>query len=150
MLRVVLDTNIFVSSLLVKEGLPAQVLDAWRDRKFLLATSPTLVSEIQSTLDYPRIRRKYAITDEDVEQLVILLERDALLVSGDADVAGAIPEDPTDEMVLACAVDTQADVIVSGDRHLLDMDSYRSIPILTVRQFLERLETDSPESTAAN
>ncbi|MDY7075576.1 MAG: PIN domain-containing protein, partial [Chloroflexota bacterium] len=91
-------------------------------------------------------RRKYAITDEDVEQLVTLLERDALLVSGDADVAGTIPEDPTDEMVLACAVDAQADVIVSGDRRLLDMDSYRSIPILTARQFLERLETDSPGS----
>ncbi|HDQ73082.1 MAG TPA: putative toxin-antitoxin system toxin component, PIN family [Chloroflexi bacterium] len=150
MLKVVLDTNIFVSSLLVKAGLPAQILDAWRERRYLLIVSPAIIAETRATLDYPRIRRKYAITDEDVEQLVTLLERDALLVPGDADVAGAIPEDPADEMVLACAVDAQADVIVSGDRHLLDTDSYRSIPILTVRQFLERLETDSPESTAAN
>jgi len=55
-LWVVLNTNVFVSSLLFKEALPAQVLDVWRERKFLLATSPTLVSEIQSTLNYPRIR----------------------------------------------------------------------------------------------
>ncbi len=150
MLKVVLDTNVFVSSLLVKAGLPAQILDAWRERRYLLIVSPAIIAEIRATLSYPRIRRKYAITDEDVEQLVTLLERDALLVSGDADVAGAIPEDPADEMVLACAVDAQADVIVSGDRHLLNMDSYQSIPILTVRQFLERLETDSSESTAAN
>ena len=150
MLKVVLDTNVFVSSLLVKAGLPAQILDAWRERRYLLIVSPAIIAEIRATLSYPRIRRKYAITDEDVEQLVTLLERDALLVSGDADVAGATPEDPADEMVLACAVDAQADVIVSGDRHLLDLGSYRSIPILTVRQFLKRLETDSSESTAAN
>ncbi len=150
MLKVVLDTNVFVSSLLVKAGLPARVLDIWRERRYLLIVSPAIIAEIRTTLSYPRIRRKYAITDEDVEQLVTLLQRDALLVSGDADVAGAIPEDPADETVLACAVDAQADVIVSGDRHLLDLGSYRSIPILTVRQFLERLETDSPESTVAN
>ncbi len=150
MLKVVLDTNVFVSSLLVKAGLPAQILDAWCERRYLLIVSPAIIAEIRATLDYPRIRRKYAITDEDVEQLVTLLERDALLVLDDADAAGAIPEDPADEMVLACAVDAQADVIVSGDRHLLDLGSYRSIPILTVRQFLKRLETDSSESTAAN
>lgn len=145
MLKVVLDTNIFVSSLLVKAGLPAQVLDAWRERQYLLIVSPAIIAEIRATLSYSRIRRKYAITDEDVEHLVALLEQDALLVPGDADVVGSIPEDPADEMVLACAIDAQADVIVSGDRHLVDLSSYRSIPVLTARQFLERLEVDSPE-----
>jgi putative PIN family toxin of toxin-antitoxin system len=138
-LKVVLDTNVFVSSLLVKAGLPAQVLDAWRERRYLLITSPSIISEIRVTLNYPRIRRKYPIADEDVEQLVALLEHDALLVPGGAHVGGAVPQDPSDEIVLACALDAQADLIVSGDRHLLDLGAYESIPILTVRQFLERL-----------
>lgn len=142
MLKAVLDTNVFVSSLLVKAGLPAQVLDAWRDRRYLLVTSPAIIAEIRATLNYPRIRRKYAITDEDVEQLVVLLEQDALVVPGDADVAGSIPQDPADEMVLACAVEAQASAIVSSDRHLLDLNVYQDIPILTVRQFLERLERE--------
>lgn len=142
MLKAVLDTNVFVSSLLVKAGLPAQVLDAWRERRYLLVTSPAIIAEIRATLNYPRIRRKYAITDEDVEQLVVLLEQDALVVPGDADVAGSIPQDPADEMVLACAVEAQASAIVSGDRHLLDLNVYQDIPILTVRQFLERLERE--------
>ena len=145
MLRVVLDTNIFVSSLLVKEGLPAQVLDAWRQRQYLLIISPSIITEIRATLSYPRIRRKYGIMDEDVEQLVALLEQDALLVPGEANVAGSIPEDPADEMVLACAIDAQADVIVSGDRHLLEMGPHQAISILTARQFLERLEAGSSE-----
>ena len=140
MLKVVLDTNVFVSSLLVGSGPPAQVLDAWRERQYLLVISPAIVAEIRTTLNYPRIRRKYAVTDEDVEQLIALLEQDALLVPGDASVAGSIPQDPVDEMVLACALDAQADLIVSGDHHLLDLGAYESIPILTVRQFLERLQ----------
>ena len=118
------------------------MLDAWRERRYLLVTSPAIIAEIRATLNYPRIRRKYAITDEDIEQLVVLLEQDALVVPGDADVAGSIPQDPTDEMVLACAVEAQASAIVSGDRHLLDLNVYQDIPILTVRQFLERLERE--------
>jgi len=142
MLKVVLDTNVFVSSLLVKTGLPAQVLNSWRKRQYLLIISPSIVAEIQATLSYPRIRRKYAVTDQDVEQLVNLLEQDALVVPGKAETAGAIPQDPTDEMVLACAVEAGADLIVSGDRHLLDLGAYRDIPVLTVREFLERLERE--------
>ena len=52
-----------------------------------------------------------------------------------------IPADPKDEPVLACALDGQADLIVSGDQHLLTLADYRGIRILTVRQFLERLAT---------
>ncbi len=142
MLRVVLDTNQFVSSVLVRQGLPAQVLDAWRRREFLLITSPSIIAEIRSTLSYPRIRRKYALTDDDVERLVTLLEQDALVVPGEIDATGTtIPTDPADEMVLACAVEGQADLIVSGDHHLRDLGEYQGIPIVTAREFLERLQT---------
>jgi putative PIN family toxin of toxin-antitoxin system len=140
MWRVVLDTNLFVSSLLVREGRPAQVLAAWRQQRYVLVTSAAIIDEIRSTLAYPRIRLKYRLTDEDVAQLVVLLEEEALVVPGTADVAGAVPDDPQDEMVLACALDGRADRIVSGDRHLLDLGVYRGIPIVTAREFLEQLE----------
>ncbi len=139
MLRVVFDTNVFVSSLLVRKGRPAQALDAWRERRYVLITSPAIIAEIRATLRYPRIRRKYPIAEEDINTLVALLEQDALLIAGVADVAGAVPADPADEVVLACALDAQADLIVSGDHHLLDMGAYQGIPILTVHEFLERL-----------
>ena len=90
-------------------------------------------------LNYPRIWRKYTIAEEDVEQLVALLEREAVGVPGEVKVGGAIPEDPADERVLACAVEAGADCIVSGDHHLLDLQTYQGIPILTVREFLEWL-----------
>ncbi len=138
MLRVVLDTNLFVSSVLVRHGLPAQILDAWKQRHFVLIVSPAIIAEIRSTLDYPRIRRKYPITDDDVEGLVTLITHDAVVVPGVTSVSDVIPEDPTDERVLATAVEGGANLIVSGDRHLLELGEFKGIVIVTARQWLER------------
>ena len=137
-LRVVLDTNVFVSGLLSKTGLPAKILDAWRAGQYLLIASPPIVAEINRVLQAPRIREKYFITDGDIEQLIILLEKEALIVPGYTDVKDAIPDDPSDEMFLACAVDAAADFIVSGDRHLLEISEYKGISIITVRDCYEK------------
>ncbi len=143
MLRVVLDTNLFVSNLLIKSGLPAQAIDAWRERKYLLITSPALIAEIVKTLSYDRTRRKYLITNDDVTQLISLLEQDALIVPGRTNISGVIPDDPDDEQVLACAIEGQADLIASGDHHLLELEEYKGISIVTVRQSLEKLSSQS-------
>jgi hypothetical protein len=140
MLKVVLDTNIFVSSLLVKVGLPAQILGALRKRQFILVTSPSIIAEIRATLSYPYIRRKYEIFEEERDELITLLEQDSLLVPGNTKIINAIAKDPADEKVLACATEAKVDFIVSGDRHLLDLGIYQGIPILTARQFIEQFQ----------
>ena len=139
MLRVVIDTNVIVSGILSRKGAPAELLNAWRERRFVLLSSSAIVAEVRAVVQYPRIRHKYHLSDDEIEQTMTLLEHDTLLVAGDADVAGSVPDDPKDEMFLACALDGQADVIVSGDHHLLELGSYRDIPIVTARQFLEGL-----------
>lgn len=58
MLRVVLDTNVVVSGLLAPHGTPAVALDAWRERRYLLLTSPALVRELRRTLSYPQDPRQ--------------------------------------------------------------------------------------------
>src|SRR5262245_1775216 len=80
-LKVVLDTNQFVSSLLVKQGLPARLLQAWRKGAFALVTSEAILQEIQRVLSYPRIRKKYNIHPKDIEALLELLEREAVVTS---------------------------------------------------------------------
>jgi putative PIN family toxin of toxin-antitoxin system len=142
-LRVVLDTNVFVSSLLSTEGTPVQLLNAWREGRYMLVTSPAIIAEVVEVLESPRISKKYLIRHQDVENLVDLLKTDAVLVPGEAGVKGSVPRDPRDEMFLACAIDANADCIVSGDRHLLDLQTYRGIPILTVNEFAEKLENQS-------
>jgi putative PIN family toxin of toxin-antitoxin system len=140
MLKVVLDTNIFVSSLLSKAGSPAMVIDTWRAGQYLLVISPSIISEIKRVVETPEIRKNYGLSHNEIERLILLLEKDAIVVPGLSAVAGAIPKDPADEMFLAAALDAKADLIVSGDRHLLDLGEYKDIPIFTVRQFLEFLD----------
>lgn len=135
-----MDTNVIVSGILSRTGAPAELLDAWRERRFLLLSSPAIVAEVRAVLGYPRIRKKYPLSDEEIEQTITLLEHDALLVAGGANVTGSVPADPKDEMFLACALDGQADGIVSGDHHLLDLGICRDIPIMTARQFLDLLK----------
>src|SRR3990172_5255925 len=139
MLRVVIDTNVIVSGILSRTGAPAELLNAWRQRRFLLLSSPAIVAEVRAVLQYPRIHKKYRLRDEEIELTITLLEHDALLVSGEANVAHSVQADPKDEMILACALDGQADGIVSGDHHLLDLGVYRDIPIMAARRFLDQL-----------
>jgi predicted nucleic acid-binding protein len=54
MLRVGLDTNQFVSNVLVRHGLPVQVIDAWQRREYLLVTSPSIMAKIRATLNHHR------------------------------------------------------------------------------------------------
>jgi uncharacterized protein len=142
MLHVVIDTNVIVSGILSRKGAPVELLNAWRERRFLMLTSPAVIAELRAVLQYPHIRKKYTLSDNEIEQTITLLEHDALLVTGEANVAGSVPDDPKDEMFLACALDGTADVIVSGDHHLIDLESYRDIPIMTARQFLDKLRQD--------
>ena len=67
----------------------------------MLLTSPAIVAEVQSVLHYSHIQKKYLLTDDDIDQIVSLLEHDALLVPGDSDVSGSIPADIKDEMIKA-------------------------------------------------
>ncbi len=143
MLRVVLDTNIIVSSLLSPSGAPAAVLDAWRELHYVLLLSPAMLEELRSVLARPRIRSKYGVTAQDVEAVCQALERYALWVTGDAPLRASILPDPDDEKFLACAVEGKADCVVSGDRHLLDLGAFHGIPILSARQFLSHLDTQS-------
>ena len=140
MIRAVLDTSVLVSSVLVREGIPARVMDAWRENRFVLVTSPSILAELRATLAYPRIRRRYAISDESVDRLLALLAMEAELTSSEPDVSNARVRDPNDEIVLACAVAGRASFVVSGDQDLLTLQAYGGIRIVTARQFLAHLE----------
>lgn len=97
------------------------------------------MQEVEHTLSYARIQRKYNVSLSNVQRLLTELANSALIFAGSAEVAGAAPDDPDDEVVLACAIDGRADLIVTGDHHLLGLGEFRGIPIVPVRQLLERL-----------
>jgi uncharacterized protein len=138
LLRVVLDTNVYVSGTILARGTPFQILEAWRHHAYILVTSEAIIAEIERVLRYPRIRDHYRIGEADIERLVASLRADALVVPGEC----AIPptcSDPDDDKFLACALEAEADCIVSGDPHLLTLGDYRGIAILKPHEFLARL-----------
>jgi uncharacterized protein len=136
MLRVVADTNIFISALMFG-GVPGSFLDLAFLRAFLLVTSPALLDELDE-----KLRAKFEVSPGDAELIKARLESCALVVTPDI-VLAVIKEDPDDDRVLECAVAGGADYLVSGDRHLLKLVSYVGIPIITVRQFMDAIHANS-------
>jgi putative PIN family toxin of toxin-antitoxin system len=136
--RAVLDTNVYVSGTILSHGTPFEILEAWRRQAYILVTSEAIISEIERVLRYPRIRDHYTVSERDVERLVESLRADALMASGDYEVSG-VSRDPDDDKFLACALEAQADCIVTGDADLLDLGQYQDIEFLKPHDFLERL-----------
>lgn len=136
-MRVVADTNTVVSGLLWW-GAPRQVLDAARSGRIDLFTSVTLLVELEEVLG----RRKFAgrLKAAGITARELVLGYAALAnVIEPAAIAPVVADDPDDDVVLACAVSARAEAIVSGDLHLLKLNEFQRIPIVTATELLARL-----------
>ena len=138
LLIVVLDTNVYVSGTILSHGTPFEILEAWRRQAYILAASEAIIAEIERVLRYPRIRDRYRVTEQDLGRLTESLRADALIVPGDYHVTG-VCVDSDDDKFLACALEAQADCIVTGDPDLLGLGEYLGIAILKPHDLLERL-----------
>ena len=132
--RVVIDTNVLISGIIQKSGFPFKVIKLWEDEKFVLITSAATIEEAGRVLNYPKIRKKYKLTDDDINRSITNLLRYSTLID-DPPAINAIKEDPEDNKILAAAVAEKADYIISGDAHLLDLKSYEGIEIVTPKGF---------------
>ncbi|MGA1840194.1 MAG: putative toxin-antitoxin system toxin component, PIN family [bacterium] len=146
MFKVVIDTNQFVSSIITKKGPSAQLLQAWRNHYFILILSKNIIGEIKRVLYYPHIQKKYNLQEQDIESLINLIEREAIILSDSIKIK-VINDDPDDNKFLACALEAEADYIISGDKHLLNLHYYKDIPIITVREFLGIIEYRDQKSS---
>jgi putative PIN family toxin of toxin-antitoxin system len=135
MIRVVLDANVFVSAVLSPRGAPAKILTAWRAERFHLVTSPAILEEIYRVLHYPKIVSRHRWPEETIRAFITDLAYLAILTSGKRTLK-VIAEDPADDRYIECAVEGDADYIVSGDQHLLQLGTYQRISIVTPITFL--------------
>ena len=140
-MKVVLDTNLFVSATIASQGKPAQILDAWRARRFGLVIREDILEEIREVLCRPHIRKRHQWTQEEIDCFLDGLGEMATITPGELEVK-AVADDPDDNMYLACAVEGEADYIVSGDQHLLKLGAFKGIQIITPAQFLDILEDE--------
>ena len=138
MTRAVLDANVLVSAILSPQGIPAKVLTAWQAEEFHLVLSEAVLDEIDRVLRYSRIVRRHRWSDERLQGFIEDLAHLAIMTPGTVRFA-VIAEDPPDDRYLECAVEGEAEYIVSGDQHLLELTEYQGISIVTPRAFLDVL-----------
>ena len=134
--RAVIDTNVLVSGLLVAEGPPRQVLDAWLDGRFTLVTSPYQLEELTHVLAYPRVAERIRLAPAELAAILSGLMTLAVVTPGDLQRPGAT-RDPKDDAIVACAEEGEAAYIVSGDHDLLSLGETRGFQAVTPRRFLE-------------
>ena len=116
MIRAVVDTNVYVTALLSRTGSPARIIRALGEGLFDAIVCPRLLDELRGVLGRPKIAERVdtAVADD----FVAWLERIAITVPDPGTVL-AISPDPEDDYLIALALIGRAEVIVSGDAHLL-------------------------------
>jgi uncharacterized protein len=131
-MRVVLDTNILVSALLWR-GAPHRCLLAVQAGLADLVVSPPILDELRVVL-----MTKFQFTVPDADEAVTLIRAaaDMVEISGQLRV---VADDPDDDKFVETARTGRAEIIVSGDRHLLALGSGTGVPVFTAREFLDRL-----------
>ena len=136
-MRIVLDTNVIVSGLLLTNSIPGQLLSLWEDEQYELVTSREQIDEISRVLDYGKLKNR--IDPAKAKTLMTSLQLSA-------EIARELPEfsytvDLADNLILATAIAGRVDMLVSGDhQHLLPLGVVEGIPILTPREALEKIK----------
>ena len=128
-MKVVFDTNVFISAFIVPGGQAERaLLLAWA-RHFILFTSVPILTETAQ-----KLRSKFGQTDKDIRQALKFISRTAEILK--PTVRLRVLKDIPDNRILECAFQARADLIVTGDRHLLKLREFEGISIIRLTDFL--------------
>jgi len=137
-LKAVVDTNVLVSGTILSHGNPYEILEAWRRSQFILVLSPDIIAEVQAMLRRPKIFKKYGLTESLLARLISALNLEALIIRPGP--INPLPDiEPADLKFLACADAGAADYLVTGDRALQNLKTYKATRIVSPRVFLTLL-----------
>lgn len=135
--KVVFDTNVWVS-ILLKKTLSQEFVPIIEDGEITVYVSHQLLHELARVLRYPRLQDMLRGAEVSEEAALAAVVRSSTLVRP-RHVVREIEKDPPDNRVLECALSSRSRTVVSGDRHLLELETFRGIRILKPREFLERI-----------
>ena len=130
LIRIVLDTNVFISSFF--GGNPRKIIDLWKQDKLQLCLSQAIVEE------YVEVLLRLGLNDRsEIKELLSLFSKggNTIFTSATSPVS-LVLDDPDDNKFIECAVALKAGLIISGDKHLLKIKKYLDIKILSPLEFL--------------
>lgn len=139
--RVVIDTNLFVSAIIVGGSTPDQLLRLWRAGNYVLVTSSELILEIETVLQRNDIKKRYGLSTEMITQVLTLLRLGSESVSPVLEEDLPIhSRDGNDDKLLALAFGGKSDYLITGDKDLLILNGdslLGRLKIVTAKEFLE-------------
>lgn len=136
-MRVVLDTGILIAALITVDTPPDKIYQAWKKKRFELFTSEWQLEEFRRVSRYPKLRNY--INPIEAGQMVNGLKLNAFVYTSLPTVD--LCKDPNDNPILAIALESKADFLVTGDkRDLLSMERIHMTPIVSAASFLATLE----------
>lgn len=138
-MRVVLDANIYISSLISTLGNPKMITNKWENGDFEVLITEEIIDEVARVIRYPHVTKRHKKGEEKIKAYLQLLSTQAKLVEVNEKLE-VIKEDKTDNRYLECAVAGKADYIVSGDNHLLRIGEFMGIIILSPAAFVALLD----------
>ncbi len=131
-LRVVIDTNVFISSFF--GGVPRKIIDLWKNDKIILCLSQSIVEEYIEVLNRLGLKDK----QELIRLTKLFAEGYNSVFAANTPKIKVVTEDPDDNKFIECAVELESKVIVSGDKHLTEIKKYIDIEIMSPREFIDR------------
>lgn len=134
-MRVVLDTNTVISGFLWG-SYPRQILDLVRNQQIDIYTSSALIEELLDVLSRPKFAQRLKAVIQETPEALVNNYRNLVEIVEIYTVEKIIINDPDDDQVLACAVSSSADYIISDDQDLLTLKLDQNIPIVTAREFM--------------
>ena len=136
-MRATFDTNTVISGTLWL-GSPHNLLKAAEEDIIKLFTTSELLLELEEVLSRPKFKVRLEAANKTVRQIIEEFSEVAETIVA-AKIAPVVMSDPDDDAVIACAVASQSDVIVSGDKDLLDLGGYKDIRILKAMELLTEI-----------
>ncbi len=140
-MKIVVDANFFASGLIKPNSNPGKILNLIKLNQVELILSPAIIREMKRILLYPKLQKYHCKTAQEIDAYFEDILMFAWIVEGEG-IVDIIKNNPSDNKYLACAYEAEADYIVSGDHHLLDIETYEGIEILKVKAFLSVWEKE--------
>ena len=140
--KVVIDTNIFVSALLKPQSKERYIYKLALNGQIQLFISAPMLTELARVVDYP----KFEIDPLEKESFLKNVSRVASFVEPKRQIT-IIKADPPDNRILECAVESRADYIITGDKHLKSLKHYSETKIVCPSEFLKIWETKQDNPT---
>ncbi len=134
-MRIVLDANIYVSSLISTLGNPSKIIERWEQGDFEVMVTQDILDEVGRVLRYPRIVKRHKKDEKKIQRYLKLLSRQTTIVKS-TERLSVVKDDESDNRYIECAVAGRANYIISGDNHLLSVGEYKGIVILSPAAFI--------------